>query len=48
MEMIQQHTIGTMLLTLQSDQPSVLQQALKFFADRNVIIEVLGYVRNVA
>lgn len=48
MEMIQQHTVGTMLLTLQSDQPTVLQQALEFFAKRNVIIEVLGYVRNVA
>lgn len=48
MEMIQQHTVGTMLLTLQSDQPTVLQQALDFFAKRNVIVEVLGYVRNVA
>lgn len=44
MEMIQQHTVGSMLLTIQSDQPAILQKALDFFAQQHVITEVVGYV----
>lgn len=46
MEMIQQHTVGTMVLTLESDEATVLKKAMEFFKKHKVIAEVLGYVGN--
>lgn len=44
MEMIQQHTVGTMTLTLQTDKTAILKRVLDFFTEHKVMVEVLGYV----
>jgi len=45
MEMVQQHSVGSMVLTLQSADLQVLSKALEFFSSQQVIVEVLGYVK---
>lgn len=44
MEMIHEHIVGTMVLTIQNDQPLVFEKILSFLAERKIIVEVLGYV----
>lgn len=46
MEMIHEHIVGSMVLTLQNDDPIVLQQSINFFEQHKIIVEVLGYVAN--
>ncbi|MFI4955360.1 MAG: methionine ABC transporter ATP-binding protein [Gammaproteobacteria bacterium] len=46
MEMIHDHLVGTMIVTLQNDEPEILQKIVGFFGQHKIIVEVLGYVAN--